>query len=187
MEPASERARARSSKRKPPKQRGADSRVTKQNYRRHRLYPGIVKAVDTLLARGDVVAPVDVLVETGRLDKDKLLDWRRGRVPNLEKVLRGNLGRLGRFLRILGMHAHDLGLMPSETVYRRWGKGPKQVLRFTKTREPNLEKAYSRHFVRPGGDPTHPPRSKDSTTTPSKDGKDAGREGERTQTQGETT
>ncbi|MEQ8765477.1 MAG: hypothetical protein RL885_16235 [Planctomycetota bacterium] len=175
MEPAREgqpATRAKKKKKKP--QRGVDSRVTPQTYRRHRLYPGIVKAVDTLLARGDVVAPVDVLVETGRLDADRLLDWRRGRTPYLEKVLRGNLGRLGRFLRILSMHAHDLGLKPSQTIYRRWGKGCKQQLRFTKTREPNLERAYARHFVRPGGDPTHPVQRNKSKSPPAQEGKDPG-------------
>ena len=36
-------------------------------------------------------------------------------------------------------------------------KGPKQRLRFTKTRDPGLEKAYARHFVWPGKGPFHPP------------------------------
>ena len=29
----------------------------------------------------------------------------------------------------------------------RWGKGPKQRLRFTKTGDPTLEEAYATHFV----------------------------------------
>jgi hypothetical protein len=44
----------------------------------------------------------------------------------------------------------DLNLVPSQTAYRRHGKGPKQLLRFTKTGDPNLEAAYSRRFVWPG-------------------------------------
>jgi len=43
------------------------------------------------------------------------------------------------------------------TTYVRWGKGPKQRLRFTKTGDPRLEEAYSQHFVWPGKDPFHPP------------------------------
>ena len=38
----------------------------------------------------------------------------------------------------------------------RWGKGPKQRLRFTKTGDANLEEAYARHFVWPGKGPFHP-------------------------------
>ena len=63
------------------------------------------------------------------------------------------------YLRILRFHAHDLKLMPSTTAYMRWGKGPKKRLRFTKTGDPKLEEAYSRHFVWPGKGPFHPPAS----------------------------
>jgi hypothetical protein len=58
------------------------------------------------------------------------------------------------------MHAYELNLVPSVVDYRRWGKGPKQRLRFTKTGEPPLEEAYARHFVWPGKDPFHPPAPK---------------------------
>ena len=51
---------------------------------------------------------------------------------------------------IVRFHAHDLNLVPSMTAYARWGKGPKQRLRFTKTGDKKLEEAYSRCFLRPG-------------------------------------
>ena len=44
----------------------------------------------------------------------------------------------------------------------RWGKGPKQRLRFTKTGDPKIEEAYARHFVRPGKGPFHPPAPKET-------------------------
>ena len=109
-----------------------------------------MSAVGTLLARGKVVAPVDVIVRMGLLEPAELEDWRFGRVPYLEKVMNCNLIRLSRLLRILRFHAHDLKLVPSSTVYLRWGKGPKQRLRFTRTGNGKLEEAYSRHFVWPG-------------------------------------
>lgn len=124
-----------------------------KTYRQSPLYPGIVRAVAKILRRGKVVAPVDVLVELGRLTPKALEDWRRGRVPYLEKVVSGSLSRLSRLLRILRFHAHDLNLVPSITVYMRWGKGPKQRLRFSKTGDPRLEEAYSRHFLWPGKSP----------------------------------
>lgn len=77
----------------------------------------------------------------------------RGRVPYLEKVINCNLRRLSRLLRILRFHTHDLKLVPFITVYMRWGKGPKRRLRFTKTGDPRIEEAYSRHFVWPGKRP----------------------------------
>lgn len=123
------------------------------NFRADPLFPRIERAVASILAKGRVVAPVDVLVAMQLLAPDKLDDWRRGRVPYLEQVIGCNLARLSRLLRILRFYAHDLKLKPSQTVYCRHGKGPKQLLRFTKTGDVNLEAAYSRHFVRLGKPP----------------------------------
>ena len=147
--------------RRRPRQAGkAGHRKPKVNvatYRGDRLYPRIVRAVAVILQHDKVVAPVDVLVEMGLLAPQHLGDWRRGRAPYLEQVINCNLTRLSRLLRILRVHVHDLNLAPSVTVYMRWGKGPKQRLRFTKTGDPKLEEAYARHFVWPGKGPFHPP------------------------------
>jgi hypothetical protein len=134
------------------------AQVSVTTYRDDPLYPRIVRAVAEILKTGKVVAPVDVLVGMGLLTPDHLEDWRRGRVPYLEAVLTCNLTRLSRLLRIVRCHAHDMHLAPSITVYMRWGRGPKQRLRFTKTGNPGVEAAYARHFIWPGKGPFHPPR-----------------------------
>ena len=128
-------------------------------FRDDALYPRIARAMEQILAQGKVVAPVDVLVRMNLLAPERLEDWRRGRAAYLERVIDCNLTRLSRFLSILRFHAHDLKLVPSITVYRRWGKGPTQRLRFTKTAHPRLEEAYARHFVWPGKGPFNPPSS----------------------------
>lgn len=128
-------------------------------YRADPLHPRIVRAVDALLARGKVVAPVDVLVSMDLLTADRLQAWRRGELPHLERVIDCNLPRLSRLLRILRFIAHDLNLRPSPTVYLRHGKGGRQRLRFSKSGDPKLEQAYSTHFVWPGNGPFHRPAS----------------------------
>ena len=133
--------------------RGAASRaptVSVANFRDERLYPKIERVVVAILEQDKVVTPVDVLTRMGLLKPDDLEAWRRGRIPYLERVIGCNLTRLSRLLRILRFHAHDLKLMPSSTVYLRWGMGQKQPLRFTKTGTAHLEEAYATHFVRPG-------------------------------------
>lgn len=136
--------------------------VSVDTFRDDPLYPRIVRAAEQILARGKVVAPVDVLVCMNLLAPERLEDWRRGRVPYLEKVIDCNLTRLSSLLRILRFHAHDLKLVSSITVYTRWGKGPKQRLQFTGTADPKLEEAYARHFVWPGKGPFHlPPSSRE--------------------------
>jgi hypothetical protein len=134
--------------------------VSLATYREDPLYPRIARTVAAILQHGTVVAPVDVLVGMGLLTPDHLEAWRCGRVPYLEQVINCNLTRLSRLLRILRFHAHDLNLVPSLTVYRRWGRGPRQQLRFTKSGDPRLEEAYARHFVWPGKSPFHPPAPK---------------------------
>jgi hypothetical protein len=134
--------------------------VTVATYREDTLYPRTRRIVAAILQDGKVVAPVDVLVRMDLLAPEHLDDWRRGRVPYLEQVIRCNLTKLARFLRILRFHAHDLNLVPSAFNYVRRGGGSKQQLRFTKTGDPNLEEAYSRHYLWPGKSPFHPPVSK---------------------------
>jgi hypothetical protein len=127
--------------------------VTVATYRADALYPRVTRAVAEILRHGRVVTPVDVLVRMQLLAPKDLDAWRRGRVPYLERVIQCNLTRLSRLLRILRFHAHDLHLAPSIAVYMRWGKGPKQRLRFTKTGDRRVEEAYARHFAWPGKGP----------------------------------
>jgi len=126
------------------------TKITVENYRDDKYYPKIVRAVEAILAQGDVVAPVDVFVHMELLSEADVESWRFGRVPYLEKVIRCNLSKISRILRILRMHVHDLDMIPSHTAYVKWGKGARTPLRFSKTGEPKLEEAYSRHFLKPG-------------------------------------
>lgn len=138
----------------------ANPSPTVDNFRSDPLFPRIERVVAALLAKGKVVTPIDVLVGMSLIEPSNVDHWRRGRVPYLERVINCNLTRLGRLLRILRFHVHDLKLAPSLTVYKRFGKGQKSRLRFTKTGDPKIEEAYSRHFVWPGKGPFHPPASK---------------------------
>ena len=123
------------------------SQVIVDDFRADPMFPKIERVVADLLVKGNVVTPIDVLVGMSLLTPEHLSDWRFGRVRCLEGILTANLTRLSRLLRILGYYAHDLNLKPSWTAYMRYGKGPKQQLRFSKTGDPGLEKAYATHFI----------------------------------------
>ncbi|GAA5481319.1 hypothetical protein [Haloferula sargassicola] len=135
---------------KPPK-------PTVANYREFKDYPKIVAAVSRILARQRFVAPVDLFVEMGLLMPTDLERWKRGQVPVLERVIRCNLTKAGRILRLLRFHAHDLNLKPSLTVYRHRSHS----LRFSRSGEPKIEEAYATHLVvvgkRNAGDKPQPP------------------------------
>lgn len=134
--------------------------VSVDSFRDDPMFPRIEVAAAKILATGKVIAPVEVLVRMDLLTPTDLEAWRFGRVAYLERIIRSNLARLGRLLRILRLHAHDLNLVPSPTTYVRWGPGPRTPLRFTKTGERSVEEAYARHFVWPGKGAFHPPRER---------------------------
>ena len=92
---------------------------------------------------------IDILIRMGKLTKDDYEAWRVCRVPYLERAVTVNLSRLNFMLRTLHQNAKKGGLRPSKTVYVSWGKRPKTPLRFSKSGDPNIEEAYSTHFLKP--------------------------------------
>jgi hypothetical protein len=122
-------------------------KITASTYKKDKYYESVTGAVHELLKQDSVLKPVDVFVQLGNLTRKDYENWRFGRVPYLERVINCNLSIANRKLRILHLHALDRGLKPSETVYKKWGKGRKTLLRFSKSGSRSLESAYSRHYV----------------------------------------
>jgi len=110
-------------------------------------YPRVVRAVATILARSDVVAPVDVLLEMGNLTQKHHEAWYRGHVPSLERVFAGSLSKAHRILRLIGFHVHDLHMIPRRTVYYQGGNRKNRRLRFSKSGHGGVEEAYATHYV----------------------------------------
>lgn len=112
------------------------------------LMPLVAEVVNEILAAGDVVAPLDVLVRLEIIDPDQVEIWRRGGLPYLERGITSGLSRVARFLRLIAEHARTLGLEPTPGKYLRRGKGPNRRLRFSKRGDPASEEAYATHFIR---------------------------------------
>jgi hypothetical protein len=122
-------------------------KISSSNYKNDKYYKKAVKAFNELLKQESVVASVDVFMQMGNLKKKDYENWRFGRVPYLEKVIEGNLSKISRQLRIIQLYAKDRGLKPSQSVYKKWGKGRKTKLQFSKSGKPSYEFAYSMHYV----------------------------------------
>lgn len=123
-------------------------KVSLHEYKQEPMYPKIVNAVSQLLKEKKIVSPVELFSVLKLIDDKQIEDWRFGRIPYFEKAIKCNLTKASRILQILRYHVHDLDMIPSATVYKKLGKGPKTILRFSKTGEKNIEEAYSRHFLR---------------------------------------
>lgn len=106
------------------------------------------KHAEQLVEEVGYVSAIDVLVRMKRLTTKQVEDWRFGRIPYLEKVVLGNLGKMSTILQSLSQFAKVNNLKPSKTYYKKWGKGPKSQLRFSKSNAAHLEEKYATHYVK---------------------------------------
>ena len=115
---------------------------------RNELKKKVKVTAGTLLFERRYISPVDLLMEIGYLTSESYEDWRRGRVPYLEKVCKVNLGKLTAIMRELKQYAKEKDLKPSWTAYNKWGKGKKIRLQFSKSGNEYIEKAYATHYLK---------------------------------------
>lgn len=114
---------------------------------RHDLRKRVWECAGQLIAEKGCVSPVELLVKMERLSPKQVEDWRFRRIPYLERVTNGNLGKMNTILLMLREFARSAQLKPSLTVYMSWGKGPKQKLRFSKYGSRPVEDMYATHYV----------------------------------------
>lgn len=109
----------------------------------------VISAANDLVNEKGYVAPVDIFMKIDILSKTDYEDWRTGRIPYLEKVCKVNLNKMSLIMKELKSYALKNNFKLSFTVYKKWGKGTKIDLRFSKSGNENIENAYSTHFINP--------------------------------------
>ena len=102
-----------------------------------------------LLKEKGYVSFVDIFMKLGKLSKEDYEKWRFKKVPCLEIMIKVNLSKISFIMKTVQRNSHKGGLRKSKTVYKSWGKGAKKILRFSKSGDPNIEEAYSTHFLTP--------------------------------------
>jgi hypothetical protein len=95
--------------------------------------------------------PVQVLMDLGCLSASDHERWRRGQVDCLERVCKVNLRKLSFIMKQVRAYAGKNGLKPSWTYYKRWGRKGKPAikLRFSKSGDENVERAYATRYISP--------------------------------------
>ena len=101
-----------------------------------------------LLKEKGYIAPVDVFIGLGYLTVKDFEEWRMKRVPYLERCIKVNLGKISFIMKTLRNNCKQGNLRESYTSYKSWGKGKKVTLRFSKTGDGNIEKAYCTHYLK---------------------------------------
>ncbi len=109
----------------------------------------VAEAATAALAQQHYVSPIDVFMRMGWLPPAHVEDWRKGREPYLEAVIQGNLSKISSVMASLRHWARDRNLKPSETAYLVRTVGPRRDLQFSKSGDPDIERAYRTHYVSP--------------------------------------
>ena len=107
----------------------------------------IRKVAASLIDEKGYVCSVDMLLKLEYLTKDDYESWRFGRIGYLEKACNINLSKLSFINQTIRKIAADLKLQPSLTRYKKYGKGVKIELIFSKSRDKKIEEAYATHYV----------------------------------------
>ena len=107
-----------------------------------------MRAAEAALAERKFVTAIDVLVGLGWLEPRRVDEWRQGRVPDLEAVVIASLGKISTAMKVFRQWAQARGLKPSETAYVARTRD-RRSLRFSKSGDPGIERAYRTHWVSP--------------------------------------
>ena len=111
------------------------------------LEKNIKRIISELSDKKGYICSIDVLLGLKYLSKTDYEKWRNGQVEYLEKICQTNLSKLTTINQIIKQVAKKMNLEPSLTVYTKYGKGTRQKLRFSKSGNIDIEKAYSTHFL----------------------------------------
>ncbi len=123
------------------------TRLRNEGMNQKELQKKALLVIGPLLKEKGYVSFVDVFMKLGYLDPKDYENWRRKRVPYLEKVIKVNLRKINIVMKAIKNNSFNGKLKPSWTSYKSWGKGRKTELRFSKTGEENIERLYATHFV----------------------------------------
>lgn len=115
---------------------------------RRKLEARVVNAAEAALANKGYVSAIDVLAGIGWLAASHLKRWRTGQLAYLEGSVQANLSRIPEAMRLFRAWASGRRLLPSETTYLARTRD-RTELRFSKSGDPMLERAYRTHWVSP--------------------------------------
>ncbi len=114
-----------------------------------KLMGRVFHACEVVLHQQGYVSPVDVLMGIGFLAPIHVQEWRKGKISYLEGAIQANLKKISFAMKCFRQWAREKGLKASETVYLRRTTGAKTNLRFSKSGNPQIEKAYRTHYISP--------------------------------------
>ena len=109
----------------------------------------VIQTAETVLYEKQHISPIDLFIGIGWLQPAYVQDWRKGKIPYLEKVIQVNLNKISLAMKCLRQWAIEKNLKPTKTAYLVRTKGPSRELVFSKSGDPNIEEAYKTCYLAP--------------------------------------
>ncbi len=116
---------------------------------RMRIKQRVVQAAEQPLNQNHFVSPVDILIALGWLQPIQVQDWRKGKIPYLEKAIQANLNKISYAMKCFRLWSAQKELKTSETAYLARTRGSKKELQFSISGHPRIEQAYRTHHLSP--------------------------------------
>ena len=107
----------------------------------------VVDSAEKVLKEKGYVSSLDVLLGINYLTSVNIDDWKKGRIPYLERVVQANLNKISNAMKFFKQWAVRKGLKPSETKYLTKAQEGKRELQFSKSGNSKIELAYRTHYV----------------------------------------
>lgn len=109
----------------------------------------IRSAINQQLQINQAISVVDIFAKVGIIEKEHYEKWRKGQIPYLEKICKGNLTKINSTINEIFKYAKELNLKSSWTYFKKYGKG-KIKLRFSKSGNEIIENRYATVFLKGG-------------------------------------
>lgn len=119
--------------------------LKKTKKKKKTITQSVATAAGNVVSKKGYVSAIDLFIGLGWLTPGQVVDWRKGKIPYLERVVMANLNKLTRTMKEFKAWAIHSKLKPSLTAYKHKGSH----LRFSKSGQKNIEIAYSTHYVLP--------------------------------------
>jgi len=114
--------------------------IVKKKKRPKPLSQKVATTAGLVVSKQGYVSAVDLFIGLGWLNQANLLDWKKGKIPYLERVVTANLKKISRAMKEFRTWATHAKLKKSITIY----KHKSHKLRFSKSGNPILRRFITR-------------------------------------------
>ncbi len=109
----------------------------------------VIQAAEAALHQQNYVSSIDVFIGMGLLQPIHVEDWRKGKIPYLEKEIQGNASKINSTLECFHKWASEKSLKPTKIAYLIRARASTKTARYSINNDPSIEDIYRTHYISP--------------------------------------